>query len=49
MLGTYPPKNEFQAVDIPRQGWHEAPSGALARGEYKAKVRFSFLSISLQI
>jgi hypothetical protein len=38
MLGTYPPKNEFQAVDIPRQGWHEAPSGALARGEYKAKV-----------
>jgi len=40
MLGTYPPKNEFQAVDIPKQGWHEAPSGALARGEYKAKMKF---------
>jgi len=40
MLGTYPPKNEFQAVDIPKNGWHEAPSGALARGEYKAKMKF---------
>jgi len=40
MLGTYPPKNDFQAVDIPRNDWTEAPSGMLARGEYKAKMKF---------
>jgi len=40
MLGTYPPKNEFQAVEVPKNGWHEAPTGMLARGEYKAKMKF---------
>jgi len=40
MLGTYPPKNDFQAVEIPKNGWHEAPKGGLARGEYKAKMKF---------
>mmetsp|Transcript_38701 Transcript_38701/g.53937 ORF Transcript_38701/g.53937 Transcript_38701/m.53937 type:complete len:188 (-) Transcript_38701:59-622(-) len=40
MLGTYPPKNEFQAVDIPKNDWIEAPSGALARGSYGAKMKF---------
>jgi len=40
MLGTYPPKNDFQSVDIPRNDWTEAPSGMLARGEYKAKMKF---------
>lgn len=40
MLGTYPPKNEFQSVDIPKNDWIEAPSGMMARGEYKAKMKF---------
>eukprot|EP01120_Amphizonella_sp_Union-15-10_P008218 TRINITY_DN290_c0_g1_i1.p1 TRINITY_DN290_c0_g1~~TRINITY_DN290_c0_g1_i1.p1 ORF type:complete len:190 (-),score=42.94 TRINITY_DN290_c0_g1_i1:149-718(-) len=40
MLGTYPPKNEFQSVEIPKHGYHEAPTGALARGEYKADMKF---------
>jgi len=40
MLGTYPPKNEFQTILIPRNDWHEAPKGTLARGEYKAKMKF---------
>jgi Rho GDP-dissociation inhibitor len=40
MLGTYPPKNEFQTVDIPKNDWNEAPSGMIARGSYKAKMRF---------
>eukprot|EP01097_Dermamoeba_algensis_P001240 TRINITY_DN1470_c0_g1_i1.p1 TRINITY_DN1470_c0_g1~~TRINITY_DN1470_c0_g1_i1.p1 ORF type:complete len:192 (+),score=41.63 TRINITY_DN1470_c0_g1_i1:49-624(+) len=40
MLGTYPPKNEFQAVSIPKNDWNEAPSGMLARGEYKGKMKF---------
>ena len=40
MLGTYPPKNEFQAVDIPKNDWLEAPSGMMARGEYGAKMKF---------
>jgi len=40
MLGTYPPKNEFQDVEIPKNGWHEAPKGGMARGDYKAKMKF---------
>lgn len=40
MLGTYPPKNEFQALEIPRLDWNEAPSGMIARGEYKSKMKF---------
>jgi len=40
MLGTYPPKNEFQSVDLPKNQWHDAPTGVLARGEYKAKMKF---------
>eukprot|EP01103_Thecamoeba_quadrilineata_P017616 TRINITY_DN6326_c0_g1_i1.p1 TRINITY_DN6326_c0_g1~~TRINITY_DN6326_c0_g1_i1.p1 ORF type:complete len:193 (-),score=36.60 TRINITY_DN6326_c0_g1_i1:73-651(-) len=42
MLGTYPPKNEFQHVLVPdnTKQWAEAPSGMLARGEYNAKMRF---------
>jgi len=40
MLGTYPPKEEFQFVEIPRVGWNEAPKGAIARGTYKAKCKF---------
>jgi len=40
MLGTYPPKNEFAHVDLPRTEWNEAESGMLARGEYTAKMDF---------
>eukprot|EP01121_Diplochlamys_sp_Union-15-3_P009639 TRINITY_DN262_c0_g1_i1.p1 TRINITY_DN262_c0_g1~~TRINITY_DN262_c0_g1_i1.p1 ORF type:complete len:220 (+),score=53.46 TRINITY_DN262_c0_g1_i1:85-660(+) len=40
MLGTYPPKNEFQAIEIPKHGFHEAPSGMLHRGEYSALMKF---------
>lgn len=41
MIGSYPPSNEFKALDIPRSGWNEAPSGALLRGDYKAKMQFT--------
>eukprot|EP01130_Rhizamoeba_saxonica_P017057 TRINITY_DN80_c0_g1_i1.p1 TRINITY_DN80_c0_g1~~TRINITY_DN80_c0_g1_i1.p1 ORF type:complete len:107 (-),score=22.85 TRINITY_DN80_c0_g1_i1:90-410(-) len=41
MLGTYPPSNEFTAVDLPKNGWHEAPSGKVYRGDYKSKMRFT--------
>eukprot|EP00727_Mastigamoeba_balamuthi_P009857 m51a1_g5494 putative rho gdp-dissociation inhibitor (189) ;mRNA; r:337246-337996 len=40
MLGTYPPKNEFQSLEIPRLDWNEAPTGMLMRGEYKSRMRF---------
>jgi len=40
MLGTYPPKNEFQQLEIPRLEWTEAPSGMMLRGDYKAKIKF---------
>lgn len=39
MLGTYPPKNDFQSLEIPRLDWNEAPSGMIARGEYKSKMK----------
>ncbi|ELP89059.1 Rho GDP-dissociation inhibitor, putative [Entamoeba invadens IP1] len=41
MLGSYPPKNEFQALELPKNDWNEAPSGMLARGEYKSNVKFT--------
>ncbi|ELP83527.1 Rho GDP-dissociation inhibitor, putative [Entamoeba invadens IP1] len=40
MLGSYPPKNDFQALELPKNDWNEAPSGLLARGEYKSNVKF---------
>ena len=40
ILGSYPPKNEFQALDIPKNDWNEAPTGMLARGDYKSNVKF---------
>lgn len=40
VLGTYPPSNEFKAVEIPRNDWNDAPSGMIARGEYNSKLRF---------
>eukprot|EP01126_Amoeba_proteus_P064370 TRINITY_DN9005_c0_g1_i1.p1 TRINITY_DN9005_c0_g1~~TRINITY_DN9005_c0_g1_i1.p1 ORF type:complete len:182 (-),score=34.17 TRINITY_DN9005_c0_g1_i1:212-757(-) len=41
MLGSYPPSNDFKPLDIPRNGWHEAPSGLALRGDYKARIRFT--------
>eukprot|EP00010_Vexillifera_abyssalis_P009437 CAMPEP_0201545664 /NCGR_PEP_ID=MMETSP0173_2-20130828/2109_1 /ASSEMBLY_ACC=CAM_ASM_000268 /TAXON_ID=218659 /ORGANISM="Vexillifera sp., Strain DIVA3 564/2" /LENGTH=189 /DNA_ID=CAMNT_0047954127 /DNA_START=242 /DNA_END=811 /DNA_ORIENTATION=- len=41
MLGTYPPSNDFKAVEVPRNDWNEAPTGAMARGEYKSKMEFT--------
>eukprot|EP01134_Creolimax_fragrantissima_P000432 CFRG0432T1 len=40
MLGSYPPKNEFASVDIGGGDFMEAPTGMLARGEYKAHMKF---------
>ncbi|BFU20926.1 Rho GDP exchange inhibitor, putative [Entamoeba histolytica HM-1:IMSS-B] len=40
MLGSYPPKNEFNALELPKNDWNEAPTGMLARGEYKSNVKF---------
>ncbi|KAH3743643.1 Rho GDP-dissociation inhibitor [Pelomyxa schiedti] len=40
MLGTYPPKNEYQTLELPRLDWNEAPSGMLLRGDYKSKMKF---------
>eukprot|EP00123_Amoebidium_parasiticum_P022493 comp8857_c0_seq1/m.4059 comp8857_c0_seq1/g.4059 ORF comp8857_c0_seq1/g.4059 comp8857_c0_seq1/m.4059 type:complete len:179 (-) comp8857_c0_seq1:284-820(-) len=40
MLGSYPPKTEFGSLDIGGGEYMEAPSGMLARGEYKAHMKF---------
>eukprot|EP00124_Ichthyophonus_hoferi_P004088 Ihof_evm4s410 gene=Ihof_evmTU4s410 len=39
MLGSYPPKNEFASLDIGGGEFVEAPTGMLARGEYKAHMK----------
>ncbi|KAL6063516.1 Rho GDP-dissociation inhibitor 1 [Balamuthia mandrillaris] len=40
MLGSFPPQAESHVVVFPRHGWDEAPSGMLARGQYKGKHKF---------
>eukprot|EP00736_Rhodelphis_marinus_P005258 Rmarinus@m.7831 len=40
MLGSYPPSNEFKGIDVPRNSWNDAPSGMMARGEYKCHMKF---------
>ena len=40
MLGSYPPQNEFNSLELPKNDWNEAPTGMLARGEYKSNVKF---------
>eukprot|EP01093_Parvamoeba_rugata_P016731 TRINITY_DN6418_c0_g1_i5.p2 TRINITY_DN6418_c0_g1~~TRINITY_DN6418_c0_g1_i5.p2 ORF type:complete len:224 (-),score=-35.82 TRINITY_DN6418_c0_g1_i5:27-698(-) len=40
MLGSFGPKEESYTVITPRRGWEETPSGAMARGNYKAKSFF---------
>ncbi len=40
MLGSYGPKAEAYVCTTPRRGWEEAPSGAMYRGNFKAKSTF---------
>ena len=40
MLGSYGPKKEPYVCTTPRRGWEECPSGAMYRGNYKAKSAF---------
>jgi len=40
MIGSFAPQKETYATTFPRNGWDEAPSGMLARGNYKAKSQF---------
>ena len=40
MLGSYGPKEESYVCTTPRRGWEECPSGAMARGNFKAKAAF---------
>merc|ERR1711991_421070 len=40
MLGSYGPKQEAYVCTTPRRGWEEAPSGAMCRGNFKAKSSF---------
>ena len=54
MLGSYPPKSEFGGVDIGGGEYMEAPTGMLARGEYKADMKvcpsvFSLVPLSLPL
>ena len=39
MLGSYAPKNDFASLDIGGGEYMEAPTGMLARGEYKAEMK----------
>lgn len=41
MLGSFGPQADPHLVVFPRHGWEEAPSGMLARGDYKAKTVYS--------
>jgi len=41
MLGSFAPSNDFKTLELPRQGWNEAPSGALFRGDYSAVMKFT--------
>jgi len=40
VLGSYRPQKEPHSVTFPKNGWNEAPHGAVARGEYTAHMRF---------
>ena len=40
MLGSFPPGSTVHNVIFPRNGWDEAPSGLLGRGDYKGKHQF---------
>merc|ERR1712000_128883 len=40
MLGSFGPQRDPHSVTFPKQGWDQAPKGALARGNYTAKTKF---------
>ena len=40
MLGSFGPQRDPHSVTFPKQGWDQAPKGALARGTYTAKTKF---------
>jgi len=40
MLGSFGPQRDNHTVIFPKQGWDQAPKGALARGTYTAKSKF---------
>ena len=40
MLGSFGPQRDSHSVTFPKQGWDQAPKGALARGNYTAKTKF---------
>merc|ERR1711976_86411 len=40
MIGSFGPQAEPHSMIYPRQGFEEAPTGMLARGDYKALCRF---------
>ena len=40
MIGSFGPSADNYTVEVPRKEWNEAPSGLLARGRYKAHVKF---------
>ena len=40
MLGSFGPQRDLHSVTFPKQGWDQAPKGALARGNYTAKSKF---------
>merc|ERR1712224_517326 len=41
MLGSFGPQRDNHSVTFPKQGWDQAPKGALARGTYTAKSKFT--------
>src|SRR3990167_9950377 len=41
MLGSFGPQKDPHTVTFPKQGWDQAPKGALARGNYTAKSVFT--------
>ena len=42
MLGSYAPDpTKTNTIVVPRREWDEAPSGMMARGDYKCTVTFS--------
>lgn len=47
MLGSYAPKNDFASLDIGGGEYMEAPTGMLARGEYKAEMKVGTSSVHM--
>jgi len=41
MLGSFAPSEEWKSLELPRQGYNEAPSGMLFTGDYSAVMKFT--------